>query len=92
VRFVLKRDGKQDQRMVATVENIRSHHQTPTSPPDSDLTEIDVWCLFEDDSVAREIDAKFERTQAYLAAGDLDGLRKYIEAEKKQRPAVVLDK
>jgi hypothetical protein len=54
--------------------------------PDSDLTEIDVWRLFDDDTIPREIDAKFERVQAFLASGDLDGLREFIEAEKKQHP------
>ncbi|MGD0857539.1 MAG: hypothetical protein ABSA18_17350 [Dehalococcoidia bacterium] len=53
--------------------------------PDSDLTEIEVWRLFDNDAVAREIDAKFERVQQYLASGDLDGLREFIKAEKKQR-------
>jgi hypothetical protein len=38
--------------------------------------------LFDDDSVSREIDAKFERVQAYLAGGDLGGLREFIDAEK----------
>jgi hypothetical protein len=55
-------------------------------PPDSDLTEIDVWRLFDDNSVAREIDAKSERVQQYLSSGDLDGLREFINEEKKQRP------
>jgi hypothetical protein len=41
-------------------------------PPDSDLTEIDVWRLFDDSSLDQKI-------QAYLAAGDLDGLREFIE-------------
>jgi hypothetical protein len=51
-------------------------------PPDSDLTGLDVWCLFDDDSVSRELDAKFERVQQYLASGDLAGLREFLEAEK----------
>jgi hypothetical protein len=47
--------------------------------PDSDLTEIDVWRLFNDDSVSRELDAKFERVQVFLASGDLTaGLRKFL--------------
>ncbi|MGD0622712.1 MAG: hypothetical protein ABSA82_09675 [Thermacetogeniaceae bacterium] len=51
--------------------------------PDSDLAELDIWrLLFDDDSVSREIDAKFERVQAYLAGGDLGGLREFIDAEK----------
>jgi hypothetical protein len=54
--------------------------------PDSDLTEIDAWRLFDDDPVGREIDAKFERVQAYLASGDLDRLRKFIEAEIMRAP------
>jgi hypothetical protein len=49
---------------------------------DSDLTEIEVLRLFDDDSVGREIDAKFERVQAFLASGDLEGLRKFIKKEK----------
>jgi hypothetical protein len=51
--------------------------------PDSDLTEVDVLRLFDDDLIARELDAKFEQAQAYLARGDLAGLREFIEAEKK---------
>ena len=31
--------------------------------PDSNVTEIDVLLLFDDDSVSRDIDAKFERVQ-----------------------------
>jgi hypothetical protein len=54
--------------------------------PDSDLTEIDVWRLFDDDTIPWEIDAKFERVQAYLASGDLDRLRKFIEAEIMRAP------
>jgi hypothetical protein len=54
--------------------------------PDSDLTEIDVWRLFDDNSVAREIDAKFEQVQEYLASGDLDGMREFIEAEIMRAP------
>jgi hypothetical protein len=50
--------------------------------PDSDVTEFDVLRLFDDDSVAREIDAKVERVQAYLARGDMDGLREFLEKEK----------
>jgi hypothetical protein len=52
--------------------------------PDSDLTEIDVWRLFDDNAVARELDAKFDRVQQYLARGDLDGLREFIKAERSE--------
>jgi predicted HTH transcriptional regulator len=55
--------------------------------PDSELTEIDVWRLFDNDAVAREIDARFERVRQYLASGDLDGLREFIEAEKAKSRA-----
>lgn len=57
--------------------------QTPINQsihPDSDVMDIDVWRLFDHDWVAREIDAKFERVQDYLARGDLAGLREFVES------------
>jgi hypothetical protein len=51
-------------------------------PPYSDLTEVDVLRLFDDNSVARELNAKFEQVQAFLARGDLDGLRELIEKQR----------
>jgi hypothetical protein len=54
--------------------------------PDSDLTEIDVLRLFDDDSAVRDAQAKAEAVKAFLEAGDMDGLRRFIEAEEKTGP------
>jgi hypothetical protein len=38
--------------------------------------------LFNDDSVVRGLDAKFEQVQAFLARENLDGVREFLGVEK----------
>ncbi len=45
-------------------------------PPDSDLTEIDVLRLF--DGGTQSAQARADQIRAFLAAGDLAGLRKFL--------------
>ncbi len=57
-------------------------------PPDADVTEIDVRRLFDDDSVPWSIQDKIEKVKAYLAAGDLNGLREFVKEETASLPSV----
>jgi len=40
--------------------------------------------MFNDNSVALQLDAKLKQLHGYLATGDLDGLRVFIETEEKR--------
>jgi len=74
-------------RMRCSNESLHPDSQTSTVSSGLRTAEIDAWRLFDNDAVAREIDARFERVQQYLASGDLDGLREFIEAEKAKSRA-----
>ncbi len=50
--------------------------------PDAEISEVDVLRLFNDDIAVRDVRAKDDAVKAFLARGDLDGLREFIEAEK----------
>ena len=50
--------------------------------PDAEISEVDAIRLFNDDSAVRDAQAKDDIVKTFLARGDLDGLRKFIETEK----------
>ncbi len=50
-------------------------------PPGDEISEIAVLRLFDDDSASRSIQDKTVKVKSYLAAGDLDGLRKFVKEE-----------